>query len=43
MPPKRRRSAETEEEAGVDGDLLGPVGALEFDWGSKRYRVEVLS
>ena len=31
---------ETEEEAGVDGDLLGPVGALEFDWRSKRYRVE---
>ena len=31
---------ETEEEAGVDGDLLGPVGALEFDWRSQRYRVE---
>ena len=31
---------ETEEEAGVDGDLLGPVGALEFDWRSERYRVE---
>jgi ADP-ribose pyrophosphatase YjhB (NUDIX family) len=31
---------ETEEEAGVEGDLLGPVGALEFDWHSKRYRVE---
>jgi bis(5'-nucleosidyl)-tetraphosphatase len=31
---------ETGEEAGVDGDLLGPVGALEFDWRSKRYRVE---
>jgi len=31
---------ETEEEAGVEGDLLGPVGALEFDWGGKRYRVE---
>ncbi len=31
---------ETEEEAGVDGDLLGPAGALEFDWRSRRYRVE---
>ena len=31
---------ETEEEAGVDGDLIGPVGVLEFDWGSKRYRVD---
>ena len=31
---------ETEEEAGVDGDLLGPVGALEFDWRGKRYRVQ---
>jgi len=31
---------ETEEEAGVEGELLGPVGALEFDWGRKRYRVE---
>ena len=31
---------ETEEEAGVEGDLLGPVGALEFDWRDKRYRVE---
>jgi ADP-ribose pyrophosphatase YjhB (NUDIX family) len=31
---------ETEEEAGVDGDLLGPVGALEFDWHGKQYRVE---
>ena len=31
---------ETEEEAGVDGELLGPVGALEFDWRGRRYRVE---
>jgi 8-oxo-dGTP pyrophosphatase MutT (NUDIX family) len=31
---------ETQEEAGVDGELLGPAGALEFDWGGKRYRVE---
>jgi 8-oxo-dGTP pyrophosphatase MutT (NUDIX family) len=31
---------ETEEEAGVGGELLGPAGALEFDWRSKRYRVE---
>jgi 8-oxo-dGTP pyrophosphatase MutT (NUDIX family) len=32
---------ETQEEAGVSGDLLGPVGApLEFDWDDKRYRVQ---
>ncbi|MEA2463510.1 MAG: bis(5-nucleosidyl)-tetraphosphatase [Acidobacteriota bacterium] len=31
---------ETQEEAGVDGELLGPAGALEFDWGGKSYRVE---
>jgi 8-oxo-dGTP pyrophosphatase MutT (NUDIX family) len=31
---------ETEEEAGVGGDLLGPAGALEFDWRGKRYLVE---
>ena len=32
---------ETQEEAGVDGELLGPVGdPLEFDWGVKRYRVQ---
>jgi diadenosine hexaphosphate hydrolase (ATP-forming) len=31
---------ETQEEAGVTGDLLGPVGTLEYDWGGKRYRVE---
>ena len=32
---------ETQEEAGVTGDLLGPVGApLEFDWSGKRYRVQ---
>jgi ADP-ribose pyrophosphatase YjhB (NUDIX family) len=31
---------ETEEEAGVDGELLGPAGALEFDWRGNRYRVE---
>jgi 8-oxo-dGTP pyrophosphatase MutT (NUDIX family) len=31
---------ETVEEAGVDGDLLGPVGTLEFDWRGKRYMVE---
>jgi ADP-ribose pyrophosphatase YjhB (NUDIX family) len=31
---------ETEEEAGVDGELLGPAGALEFDWRGKRYHVE---
>jgi 8-oxo-dGTP pyrophosphatase MutT (NUDIX family) len=31
---------ETEEEAGVDGELLGPVGALEFDWRGKRYAVQ---
>jgi 8-oxo-dGTP pyrophosphatase MutT (NUDIX family) len=31
---------ETEEEAGVVGTLLGPVGALEFGWRGKRYLVE---
>jgi 8-oxo-dGTP pyrophosphatase MutT (NUDIX family) len=32
---------ETEEEAGVTGDLLGPVGApLEYDWNGKRYTVQ---
>ena len=31
---------ETQEEAGVTGDLLGPAGTLEYDWGGKRYRVE---
>jgi diadenosine hexaphosphate hydrolase (ATP-forming) len=31
---------ETQEEAGVTGDLLGPAGTLEYDWDGKRYRVE---
>ena len=32
---------ETEEEAGVTGELLGPVGApLEYDWNGKRYSVQ---
>jgi len=31
---------ETEEEAGVSGDLLGPAGTQEFDWRGKPYRVE---
>ena len=31
---------ETEEEAGVGGVVLGPAGALEFDWNGKRYHVE---
>jgi 8-oxo-dGTP pyrophosphatase MutT (NUDIX family) len=31
---------ETEEEAGVTGELLGPAGELEFDWGRRHYRVE---
>ena len=31
---------ETQEEAGVGGAVLGPAGALEFDWRDKRYRVE---
>ena len=32
---------ETLEEAGVAGDLLGPVGApLEYDWNGRRYRVQ---
>lgn len=32
---------ETEEEAGVAGDDLGPVGApLEYDWNGKRYSVQ---
>jgi diadenosine hexaphosphate hydrolase (ATP-forming) len=32
---------ETLEEAGVAGDLLGPVGApLEYDWNGTRYRVQ---
>ena len=31
---------ETEEEAGVAGTLLGPLGALEFDWRGKRYLVQ---
>jgi 8-oxo-dGTP pyrophosphatase MutT (NUDIX family) len=38
--PAEAALRETEEEAGVDGDLLGPVGALEYEWGRKRYRVE---
>ena len=32
---------ETREEAGVHGEVLGPVGApLEYEWGVKRYRVQ---
>jgi 8-oxo-dGTP pyrophosphatase MutT (NUDIX family) len=32
---------ETMEEAGVSGDLLGPIGApLEYDWAGKRYSVQ---
>ncbi len=32
---------ETQEEAGVTGELLGPVGApLEYEWGGKRYSVQ---
>ena len=32
---------ETHEEAGVTGELLGPIGApLEYDWGGKRYSVQ---
>ncbi len=31
---------ETQEEAGVDGTVLGPAGVLEYDWRDKRYRVE---
>jgi len=31
---------ETEEEAGVSGDLLGPAGTQEFDWRGKPFRVE---
>jgi diadenosine hexaphosphate hydrolase (ATP-forming) len=32
---------ETLEEAGVSGDLLGPVGtALEYDWNGRRYSVQ---
>jgi 8-oxo-dGTP pyrophosphatase MutT (NUDIX family) len=31
---------ETEEEAGVDGELVGPAGTLEFDWGGRHYLVE---
>lgn len=32
---------ETQEEAGVTGDLLGPVGApLEYDWNGRRYSVQ---
>ena len=32
---------ETMEEAGVGGELLGPVGApLVFDWGGRRYNVQ---
>ena len=32
---------ETEEEAGVTGELLGPVGGpLEYDWNGKRYSVQ---
>ena len=32
---------ETHEEAGVDGELLGPVGdPLEYGWGFRRYRVQ---
>jgi diadenosine hexaphosphate hydrolase (ATP-forming) len=32
---------ETVEEAGVAGDLLGPVGApLEYDWNGRRYSVQ---
>ena len=31
---------ETEEEAGVSGDMLGPAGTQEFDWRGKPFRVE---
>jgi diadenosine hexaphosphate hydrolase (ATP-forming) len=32
---------ETQEEAGVTGDLLGPIGPpLEYDWNGKRYSVQ---
>jgi ADP-ribose pyrophosphatase YjhB (NUDIX family) len=31
---------ETREEAGVDGEIIGPAGVLEFKWGYQRYRVE---
>jgi tRNA nucleotidyltransferase (CCA-adding enzyme) len=32
---------ETHEEAGVDGHIVGPVGApVEFGWWGKRYRVQ---
>lgn len=32
---------ETQEEAGVTGELLGPVGPpLEYDWDGRRYRVQ---
>jgi 8-oxo-dGTP pyrophosphatase MutT (NUDIX family) len=32
---------ETHEEAGVTGDLLGPVGApLQYEWSGKQYRVQ---
>lgn len=30
---------ETEEEAGVTGELLGPAGTQEFDWRGKPFRV----
>ena len=34
---------ETREEAGVAGELLGPVGApLEYDWGGRRYRIQYI-
>ena len=34
---------ETQEEAGVTGELLGPVGPpLEYDWGGRRYSVQYL-
>jgi ADP-ribose pyrophosphatase YjhB (NUDIX family) len=31
---------ETEEEAGVSGDVLGPAGTQEFDWRGQQFRVE---
>jgi diadenosine hexaphosphate hydrolase (ATP-forming) len=32
---------ETQEEAGVTGDFLGPIGApLEYDWDGRRYSVQ---
>lgn len=38
--PEAAALRETQEEAGVDGELAGPAGALEFDWGGRRYRVD---